>query len=407
MNKLLFVDDDYIIIRSYLNQVDWKRLGINEVYSATNGEDAKKLIRIHKPNILVSDVEMPGMSGLELTKWIRAQEYDIKVIFLSAFDDFRYAQTAVHLNCVEYLLKPVTVQALSAAVESAIDTYDNEQCRAEYAVLAQYWLQNCDVVYEKYWQAVLNGEYKTSDIIFAEAEKNGINLLDSGRFSLFLFKVQQRTGGVSKSPQPLVEDLQRVSRSYFAGCAQKSYTFHLIGEIYVAVLLTPQKDVEYTCKEFSELCRAELSVPVLVVGGSCKQVDVFSSLCGQLQTQLSTLSNAKTNTQTDISLSERIRIYVAENLSEDISKYTVAEYVSLNPDYVSKLFKKETGLSIPDYITEQKLYRARRMLLQTDHSIGTIATELGYTNFSYFTKLFCRKFGCTPKEYRRNFAEIK
>ena len=98
-------------------------------------------------------------------------------------------------------------------------------------------------------------------------------------------------------------------------------------------------------------------------------------------------------------------MYVAENLSDDITKYRVAEYVSMNPDYVSKLFKKETGLSIPDYITQQKLLRARRMLLQTDHSIGAIATELGYTNFSYFTKLFCKQFGCTPKEYRKAFMQ--
>lgn len=404
MNKLLFVDDDYIIIRSYLHQVDWKRLGVSEVYSATNGMEAKELIRKHAPNILVSDIEMPGLSGLELTKWIRDNGYNIKVIFLSAFDDFKYAQTAVHLNCVEYLLKPVTVKALSAAVESAIDTYDNEMCRAEYAALAQYWLQNCDVVYEKYWQAVLSGKFKNPDTIAVEAEKNGISLQPSDTFSLFLFQVQQRRDNISKSPQPLLEDLQRVSRAYFAHSVQKSYIIHLTGETYVAVLMTQPRDIEYTCKEFSELCRQELSVPVLVVGGNCQQAHLLSDLCGHLQTQLRTLSDAKTDAQNDVSLSDRIRIYVAEHLSEDISKYTVAEHVSLNPDYVSKLFKKETGLSIPDYITEQKLYRARRMLLQTDHSIGTIATELGYTNFSYFTKLFCRQFGCTPKEYRRKHA---
>lgn len=405
MNRLLFVDDDYIIIRSYLHQVDWNRLGVSEVYSATSGEEAKEMIQLHSPNILVCDIEMPGISGLELTKWIRAKGYNIKVIYLSAYDDFTYAQTAVHLNCIEYLLKPVTVEALSAAVESAIDAYDNEMCRAEYATLAKYWLQNCNVVYEKFWQSVVNGTLRNPEQIQGEADKNGIDLEAGSGLSLFLFKVRQRSGMTTGSPGPLLEDLQRVARSFFSQRVQRSYIILLQEEVYAAVLFDLQGDIEYLCKEFMALGQQELSVPVLVVGGQCKALEQLPPLNSQLLLQLDRKSINQEEELKSASLVDRIRIYVAEHLSEDISKFTVAEYVSMNPDYVSKLFKKETGMFIPDYITEQKLLRARRMLLQTDHSISAIAAELGYTNFSYFTKLFCRQFGCTPKEYRRDYAE--
>ena len=87
----------------------------------------------------------------------------------------------------------------------------------------------------------------------------------------------------------------------------------------------------------------------------------------------------------------------------DISREELASRFFLNPDYFAKLFKKETGKALSDYIADLKLEEAKYMLSQTADGISNIASLLGYSNFSYFSKMFRKKTGMTPSEYRKAY----
>ena len=101
-----------------------------------------------------------------------------------------------------------------------------------------------------------------------------------------------------------------------------------------------------------------------------------------------------------VPVNEAVRNYVKEHIREEISREMIAEALYMNADYLGRLFKRETGQSLGNYIIEEKMKEACRLLISTRKSVGEISTELGYGNFSHFSKLFKKITGCTPREYR-------
>lgn len=98
---------------------------------------------------------------------------------------------------------------------------------------------------------------------------------------------------------------------------------------------------------------------------------------------------------------EKIQRYIELHLDEELSRQHIADFVGLNPDYVVKLFKKEMGLSISDYILDRRLSRAKELLLKSDMTISDVALSVGYSNFSYFSTLFRKETSMTPQEFRK------
>lgn len=101
----------------------------------------------------------------------------------------------------------------------------------------------------------------------------------------------------------------------------------------------------------------------------------------------------------------RIKEYIEENLSSDLSREQLAALVYLNPSYLSRLFKKETGQGLGDYITERRMEKACQLLARTKLPVGTIALHLGYVNMPYFSRVFKKFTGMTPGDYRSSKAE--
>lgn len=94
--------------------------------------------------------------------------------------------------------------------------------------------------------------------------------------------------------------------------------------------------------------------------------------------------------------------YLNNNIHKEISRKDVANAVYLNPEYLSRLFQKEKGMTLSEYILQQKMNIAKQLLKTTNFSITIVASKVGYTNFSHFTKLFKKVFGISPSEYRKN-----
>ena len=94
--------------------------------------------------------------------------------------------------------------------------------------------------------------------------------------------------------------------------------------------------------------------------------------------------------------------YIHRHLHEQIYISKLAEQVYLNEQYLARLFKKSVGLSILEYVTQERLKLARELLLGTDYPINRVADSVGYDNYSYFTRLFKRETGMTPQEYRQH-----
>lgn len=112
------------------------------------------------------------------------------------------------------------------------------------------------------------------------------------------------------------------------------------------------------------------------------------------------LEGQKKNESHSDNVVDQLKDYIEQNLGEDLSRSVLAGKVFLSEDYVSKIFMKATGMSLPNYIAERRIERAKEYLRSSSLPISKIAMEVGYGNFSYFSKTFREIVGCTPNEYR-------
>ncbi|NWL86304.1 DNA-binding response regulator [Paenibacillus sp. 79R4] len=101
------------------------------------------------------------------------------------------------------------------------------------------------------------------------------------------------------------------------------------------------------------------------------------------------------------SVVEKVKEYIQQHLSEDLSREDIASQVYLNPDYLTRIFKKETGMSISDYLLQQRLNIAASLLANTGLSVSSIAAQIGYANFSHFSRMFKKYYDKSPLEYRQ------
>lgn len=103
------------------------------------------------------------------------------------------------------------------------------------------------------------------------------------------------------------------------------------------------------------------------------------------------------------SVVDKVKGYISEHLEEDISREDIANYVYLNPDYLTRIFKKETGLSISEYLLNQRLDMAAGLLVNTDMPVHVIAGRIGYANFSHFSRMFKKHRQLNPVDYRNKY----
>ncbi len=106
---VLIVDDEYYAVQGIAQNVKWERLGVGKTYTAYSREQAERILREHSVDILLTDIEMPGGSGLSLIEWVRKSGYTPFVLILTGHQRFDYAHKAINLRCDGYILKPVDV----------------------------------------------------------------------------------------------------------------------------------------------------------------------------------------------------------------------------------------------------------------------------------------------------------
>lgn len=248
MYKVLLVDDEKYISRGLEMGVDWKSINVNTIYTAQNGAQALSLIHKKKPDVVVTDIRMPGMNGLELIQAAKAEYPNLPFIILSGYPDFAYAQKALQYGVFRYLLKPFDLIELTECIRLLLDTL-------------------------------------------------------------------------------------------------------------------PHKEPDFDT--------GELTAP---------------SLNPTIQ---------------------GILTFIEDNLTKEITIEMLSNSFGLTPNYLSSLFKKETGRGIVEHITRLRIEKACDMLIHTDHKVQYICTAVGISDYFYFSKLFKKYMQVTPTQFRTNNKDIR
>ena len=119
--KVFFVEDEIITREGIRDNVDWRASGFEFCGEAPGGEMALPLLRASQPDVLITDIKMPFMDGLQLSKIVRERMPWVKIVILSGHDEFEYAQKAIGLGVTDYLLKPVDAAELQSVVQKSVE----------------------------------------------------------------------------------------------------------------------------------------------------------------------------------------------------------------------------------------------------------------------------------------------
>lgn len=130
-SKVLLVDDNHLTVEGLLCTIDWSALQIDSLLTAYDGQTALQIIKESSPSLIISDITMPGLSGLELTEQVRLLCPSSKVILISAYDKFEYAKSAVRLGAYDYVEKPIDYSYLTQIIRNALSDIASEQKNRE------------------------------------------------------------------------------------------------------------------------------------------------------------------------------------------------------------------------------------------------------------------------------------
>lgn len=208
MIQTLIVDDQEEIIRGIQSGVAWHEIPeIEMVYHALSAADAKTVFLNHEINLLITDIEMPGESGLELVSWVNEKYPETKCIVLTAHAKFDYAQDAIRLHCEDYILQPVKYDILQEAVEKAVAQIVKDQELQEELNIGSYWSAHRSKLERKTWEDYLTGRESSLADLKSQLESQNIALpLGEGFGLVIVYHLSRQQGLDEWSMQTAVQE---------------------------------------------------------------------------------------------------------------------------------------------------------------------------------------------------------
>lgn len=362
MYKLLIVDDEVLEREGLKKLVNWNALGIELVGCAANGQAALEMYLLQHPEMVITDIRMPFMDGLELTKRIRAIDPSVIVILLSAYTEFEYARTAIRTGVFDYILKPIEIGILEDTVRRAVKfKTDHRQKIQEGFPL----LNDQD-----------NKNFK-ADVyaVFLELEDG-------------LLKVVKRADG---------SEAVRIFEALWSEFAAKDCSLDFIKrwglELYA--LLTKAL-IEVGENADLLFCHDDPAQRLVDLNSKDQLYDYFIRLLTQVCCYIDTNKSFKNKKIIDAVL----KMIHAGYGDQDLSLNKIAETIYITPNYLSTLFKLEVGQGFSDYLTAYRIEKAKKLLKDLSLKIYDIAGQVGYADPHYFSKIFKIVTGMTPKEFR-------
>ncbi|MDD6484952.1 MAG: response regulator [Clostridiales bacterium] len=337
MFSAIVVDDEMMIrdgISSFINGSD---TGFEVVAVFKDGGEAIDFLEENHVDLVISDIKMVNVSGIDLARYIYERKPRTKVILLSGYADFEYARAAIKYNVTEYITKPTNFTDLKNALSKIAASFQT-QSKSN----INDFLDNIKQLYAD----ILSGSFENASASFKL-------LLDSNTHG------NERLG---------------------------QYAFNLF-EIIIERLYANMK-VQIISDKFDYRQLPALNTYDEVYDFSLHFIE---SVINQI-----TVKDKKTS---DTVVAKLIQ-FVNEHFSENISLQDAAETVFFNPAYCSRFFKKQTGKNFSDYLLSVRMEHAVK-LLRENKKITDISRECGYSSPAYFTRTFKEYYNCTPSEYIR------
>ena len=459
MHKVLLADDEPSITESMKSIIPWNVYDMEVSHTVSSGHDAYNLIKDPDNDIdlAILDIRMPGYSGLDISKMVFTENLKTKVIIVSGYAEFSYAQKAITYGVLGYLLKPVEYEELEVLLLRAQRMLSNEDDNKDVSAdFMNYIEENNTAMMEVYLQDqglssgsyhiastygniaapvchgisfsigtgqniyISNKSYTESD--FSSIAYAGVGLypaaveISSLRHAIYECAAMCFGSFMNKESKDqgiVCSDHSNFQRSSLYKSITSANNFNEKDKL--VILLNSLKDAKYrssmNINEAMKLNNLLVSNTQLFPSGqdyyiyNYKQLlHDYASFDDLIDSLVSHLNDASETVDDDKSFSNtyflKIMKYINTYYNENLSLGDVAAVVNLNPNYVSQLFKKCSGSTFSHYLTNLRISNAKKLITTTNTSINEIATQTGFNDYFYFLKTFKKMTGKTPSEYR-------
>ncbi|MBP2001521.1 two-component system response regulator YesN [Paenibacillus shirakamiensis] len=386
MNHILIADDERTIregIQRTIELVYPKAV----VYVAASTAEAVEIMGQHHMDVVLTDILMPGMNGLEFMRISKRRFPHVKWVVISAHSEFSYAQEAVRLGARDYLLKPIGKKRLIEVMEGldAEIKKDAETSRGGELLKA-----NLKYLHEGIFRRLASGldtgsldilsftqDYSTFHLVMVALEAGDKPVqLEHFIVENVLLELIERHGkglGISLDPNTLL------------GIAR----------------LRQDTDLEAFQGELKGHLKHYIKIPFhIVVSGLNHEFNCVPEVVSQMRsaTAAQQIKPLKGSGEKAIEVALE---YIQTHYHEDLSLEKVAAVVFLNSAYFSQLFKLKMGQGYKEYVISLRLAQAKQLLLNPKLRLVDISERVGYQDMKHFTQVFRKKFGLTPTEFRQ------
>lgn len=520
MYRYLIIDDEMLIRKGTIKKLKPLEPQVVCCGEAGNGEEGIRMASELRPDIIILDMQMPVMDGMQLLPWMAEHFPGTPLIVISGFQNFDYMKQAIASKAVDYILKPFGKEEIQKTVMNAVETLQNKESQEEQILSIQEEKEEaCYALDRKLLYNLIMG-YDTEDstlrserLYFIKQahnlvlltlysvtekeipseipsmqenlEKSGFADLvlylphtffhQSGFLILFLPKFEsenaQSTGLLKKlldmlrtntEDCPVLvgisdvhRDIQELHRAYLEtteALNSQKVGKQIAGELFYSEAGTPvdivwEKEEEFLFRVESgqmelvkkmarELFSWYADIPDCTladvkrhcehVGGRCRQIMSYylgqkkeQSTSPEMQAVVNTLFTLKDvenyylqfylniahmlqphSIYNTGELIDQIRTYMQKNYQKNITQDFLASLFFLNRSYLSQLFRRKTGQKFIDYLNEIRIEKAKEQLISTDRKMYQIARFVGYDNVKYFFRIFKKKTGISPEQFR-------
>lgn len=387
--KVLFVDDEKIIRDGIREIIRWDQLGCELMETADSADSAIQAMQKERFDLVITDICMQKMTGIELAKRIRRIKSDTKIIILSAFEDFSYAREAIEIGVMKYMLKPVTPEELETAVREAMDQVQSDMQLASRITESEKFVNIYrPQLVKDFWRALLQREITEQNDLEQKMKLAGINA-DSPTLCCIMVKAELSEKVeehiLQRTVQSAEEVLEKCLECIGYGAGQ-------------AVIITEKLLDNEKMIRLHNRIENIWGTPVRISCGH--QVSNYLELSASLEAAIMRIPGRQKNAVEDL-VAESVKL-IEQNIGNEkfgVNEIAVALHISLS--YLSKIFKKHLGATCIEYITQKRMEKAKELLIHTAMTQEEIAHAVGYTNVHYFSMLFKKKLGETPGQYRR------
>ncbi len=356
----------------------------------TNAPDALTYLQQNPVNVVIADICMPEMDGLEMSAFISENYPQISIIIISGYGEFEYARRAIEYGVSSYFLKPFDFNELGEKLKSIADQLNIMNTAGEPDEDVQIFFTN-----------LLNGTFSSLQEMntqFSQLPLTG-SPKDYTGYILHVDLKDRQLNNYNYEKETLSSALRYCLSTVYTGCA--IYYLYRIGTRYCFVLLYKGQRDEISLSAGEDALRNLLNIKC---GITVKTT--FDNLHAIRPAAQKRVPEDPRPNKTNSQYVERAMAFIQAHYSQDITREDVADAIHLAPVYFGHLFKKSTGQSFMDYLTTVRMKKAIE-LLETKMKISDISKNIGYQSRNRFYINFRNYTGYAPTEYRKQVLKVE